>query len=64
VMSGITPSVAYLIGVPAIMLGSILLVGALIGLITGRDDESQPSKAPRKKKSSLRVMPGFRRLWR
>ena len=48
-MSGITPSVAYFIGVPAIMLGSILVVGAIIGLITGRDDESEHGKAPRKK---------------
>ncbi len=48
-MSGITPAVAYLIGVPAIMLGSILFVGAIIGLITGRDEESHTGKAPRKK---------------
>jgi hypothetical protein len=48
-MSGITPSVAYFIGVPAIMLGSILVVGAIIGLITGRDEESQTDRAPQKK---------------
>ena len=63
-MSGITPSVAYFIGVPAIMLGSILVVGAIIGLITGRDEESQTDRAPQKKKSSARLMPGFRRPWR
>jgi hypothetical protein len=62
-MSGITSSVAYLIGVPAIMLGSILFVGGVIGLITGRDDESERGQASRKK-SRPYVMPGFLRPWR
>ena len=48
-MSGLTFFVAYFIGVPVIMLGSILFVGGVIGLITGRDDESEHGKAPRKK---------------
>jgi hypothetical protein len=56
-------SVAYLIAVPAIMLGSILFVGGLIGLITGREHGAPADKAPRKK-SRPYVMPGFRRPWR
>ena len=60
-MSGLTSFVAYFISVPVIMLGSILFVGGVIGLITGRDDESEHGKAPRKKS---RVMPGFLRPWR
>jgi hypothetical protein len=63
-MSGIPPTVAYLIGVPSIMLGSILFVGGIIGLIIGHDDESRTGKAAPRKKSSVRVMPGFRRPWR
>jgi hypothetical protein len=63
-MSGIPPTVAYLIGIPSIMLGSILFVGGIIGLMRGHDDESRTGKAPRKKKSSASVMPGFRRPWR
>ena len=62
-MSGLTTSVAYFIGVPAIVLGSILFVGGVIGLITGRYDESEHGKAPRKK-SRPHVMPGFLRSWR
>jgi hypothetical protein len=62
-MSGIPLTAAYLIGVPSIMLGSILLVGGIIGLIIG-NDESRPSKAALRKKSSVRVMLGFRRPWR
>ena len=34
IMSGISLTAAYLTGVPSIMLGSILLVGGIIGLIT------------------------------
>jgi hypothetical protein len=63
-MSGIPPTVAYLIGVPSIMLGSILFVGGIIGLIIGHDDDSRTGKAAPRKKSSVRVMPGFRRPWR
>ena len=63
-MSGISPTVAYLIGVPSIMIGSILFVGAIISLTIGREDETPPAKAPRKKNSSVRVMPGFLRPWR
>ena len=62
-MSGLTSFVAYFIGVPVIMLGSILFVGGVIGLITGRDDESEHGKAPRKK-NRTHVMPGFLRPWR
>ena len=63
-MSGILPIIAYLIGVPAIMIGSILFVGAIIGLTIGRADETPPAKAPQKKNSSVQVMPGFLRPWR
>jgi hypothetical protein len=63
-MSGIPPTAAYLIGVPSIMLGSILFVGGILGLIIGHDDESRTGKAAPRKKSSVRVMPGFRRPWR
>jgi len=62
-MSGIPLTTAYLIGVPSIMLGSILFVGGIIGVIIG-NDESRTGKAAPKKKSSVRVMPGFRRPWR
>jgi len=62
-MSGISLTAAYLIGVPSIMLGSILFVGGIIGVIIG-NDESRTGKAAPKKKSSVRVMPGFRRPWR
>jgi hypothetical protein len=50
-MSGIPPTIAYLIGVPSIMLGSILFVGGIIGLIIGHDDESRTGKAAPRKKS-------------
>jgi len=63
-MSGIPPTAAYLIGVSSIMLGSILFVGGLLGLIIGYDDEIGTGKAALRKKSSVRVMPGFRRPWR
>ena len=63
-MSGIPPTAAYLIGVPSIMLGSILFVGGILGLIIGHDDESRTGKAAPRKKSSVPVMPGFRRPWR
>ena len=63
-MSGIPPTAAYLIGVPSIMLGSILFVGGILGLIIGHDDESRTGKAVPRNKSSVRVMPGFRRSWR
>jgi len=63
-MSGIPLTAAYLIGVPSIMLGSILFVGGIIGLIIGPDDESRIGKAAPRKKSSIGVMPGFRRPWR
>ena len=63
IMSGIPLTAAYLIGVPSIMLGSILFVGGIIGVIIG-NDESRTGKAAPKKKSSVRVMPGFRRPWR
>jgi hypothetical protein len=36
-MSGIPPTAAYLIGVPSIVLGSILFVGGIVGLIIGHD---------------------------
>jgi hypothetical protein len=63
-MSGIAPTAAYLIGIPSIMLGSILFVGGILGLIIGHNDESRTGKAAPRKKSSVRVMPGFRRPWR
>jgi hypothetical protein len=48
-MSEISTTAAYLIGVPSIVLGSILFVGGIIGLIIGPDDESRIGKAaPRK----------------
>jgi hypothetical protein len=62
-MSGLPLAAAYLIGVPSIMLGSILFVGGIIGLIIGLD-ESRTGKASPRKNSSVRVMPGFRRPWR
>jgi hypothetical protein len=46
------------------MLGSILFVGAIIDLMIGHKNESKGGKTPRKKKSSVYVMPGFRRPWR
>ena len=52
-MSGISPIVAYLIGVPAIMIRSILFVGAIIGLTIGRADETPPAKAPQKRLCGL-----------
>jgi hypothetical protein len=61
---GNTPTAAYLMGVPSIMLGSILFVGGILGLIIGHDDESRTGKAAPRKKSFVRVMPGFRRPWR
>jgi hypothetical protein len=45
------------------MLGSILFVRGIIGLIIGLD-ESRTDKAAPRKKSFVRVMPGFRRPWR
>jgi hypothetical protein len=46
------------------MLGSILFVGGILGLIIGHDNESRTGKAAPRKKSFVRVMPGFRRPWR
>ena len=43
-MSGIPTTAAYLIGVPSMMLGSILFVGGILGLIIGHDDESRTGK--------------------
>ena len=63
-MSGIPATAAYLIGVPSMMLGSILFVGGILGLIIGHDGESRADEAAPRKKSSVRVMPGFRRPWR
>jgi hypothetical protein len=46
------------------MLGSLLFVGAIIELMVGHEDERRTGKTSRKKKSSVYVMPGFRRPWR
>jgi hypothetical protein len=48
-MSGIPPTAAYLIGVPSIVLGSILFVGGILGLIIGHDEESRTGKSCAKK---------------
>jgi hypothetical protein len=64
IMSGISPTLAYLIGVPSIMIGSILLVGAIIELTIDHEGERRTGVAPRKKNSPVRVMPGFLRPWR
>ena len=69
IMSGISPTLAYAMGIPSIMIGSILLVGAIIALTIDHEDEPRTGVAPRnvtprKKKTPVRVMPGFLRPWR
>jgi hypothetical protein len=63
VMSRIAP-LARMVSAFLRMLGSILFVGAIIDLMIGHKNESKGGKTPRKKKSSVYVMPGFRRPWR
>jgi hypothetical protein len=63
VMSRIAP-LARILSAFLRMLGSILFVGAIIDLMIGHKNESKGGKTPRKKKSSVYVMPGFRRPWR
>jgi hypothetical protein len=68
-MSGISQTLAYAIGIPSIMMGSILLVGAIIALTIDQEDAPRTDIAPRnvtprKKKTPVRVMPGFLRPWR
>jgi hypothetical protein len=41
-ISDLTPIVAYLIGIPAIMLGSVLLVGAILALLEPRGHRDNP----------------------
>ena len=68
-MSGVSPTLAYLMGIPSIMIGSIFLVEAIIALTIDykeerRTDVAPRNVAPRKKNSPVRVMPGFLRPWR
>jgi hypothetical protein len=42
-ISDLSPIVAYLIGIPAIMLGSVLLVGAILALLAPRGHSDDPA---------------------
>ena len=64
-MSGISPTLSCTYQrFFSIMIGSILLVGAIIELTIDHEGERRTGVAPRKKNSPVRVMPGFLRPWR